>query len=683
MRFRRPRPAEAVALAVAFLAGGIALWACGPFFPNWILGPDEDVLLAPQAMFRTELDRLAPAEKPPFPARVAAAPGLQTAEEDAAELTAALETMRVPPQQRQALVERLRAFREVLGREGQASPPVPEGLPGEFAGYLRGAAAWWDGRTDEARTHWRRLLERPAAERRFRSTWAAFMLGKAALEEKKLDEAVRWFRRTRELTAEGFTDSLGLASASLGWEGRAQLDRGRFDEAIRLYLQQDRSGDSSGLVSLRWTAGAALKKGRAALLPLARAADTRQIMTSYVLSRYGVDTWDGPIDESETRAWMAVVREAGARDLAGADRLAWASYVAGDFAAAEQWLEAAPEDSAMAKWVQAKLLLRAGRLEEAEELLAEVSRTLPEVPLPDSAWDPSNQTAPLPTPLRAAGEEGATRLSRGEYVPALESFVRGGYELDAAYVAERVLTLDELRAHVDARWPADLAAQHDPEEWAMVDGGLQAASDAETAYDLRYLLGRRLVRAERYKEASPYLPEPYRQRVDALAAALKTGRDGGQPRAERAEALFQAACIVRHDGMELLGTELEPDWFAFYGQYNPEFIVADRGRRRQNKLLRPSADEVARLERHRVKPAKRFHYRYRAAGIASDAAALLPDGSEEKARILTAAGTWLAFRDPEAADRFYKALIRCCRNTDLGREADELHWFPEVEGCQE
>jgi tetratricopeptide (TPR) repeat protein len=673
LRFRRPRPAEAAVLTAAFLAGGIALWACGPFFPNWILGPDEDVLTAPQAMLRAELDRLAPAEEAPFPAKVAEDPDLQTAEADTADLAAALEG--ISPERRQALVERLRAFRQDLGREGQASPPVPQGLPGEFEEYLRGAVAWWEGRTENARAHWRRLLDRPAAERRFRSTWAAFMLGKGALEAKEPDEAGRWFRRTRELAAAGFADSLGLASSSLGWEARAERDRGRLDEALRLYLQQDRSGDPSGFVSLRWTAGAALKQGREALLPLAQAADTRQIMTSYVLSRYGVETWDGIVDESEARAWIEVVAEAGARDLAGADRLAWAAYVAGDFAAAEKWLEAAPEDSPMAKWVRAKLLLRAGKLEEAEKLLAEVSRTLPEVPLDESSsWDASRQAAPLPTPLRAAGEEGAVRLSRREYGAALDAFLRGGYELDAAYVAERILTVDELRAHVDARWPAEFAVQHDLNEQPWVDGGLLAASDAETAYDLRNLLGRRLVRAGRYEEALPYLPEPFREKVKTLAAALKV---------RRADTLFQAACILRHDGMEILGTELEPDWFAFYGQYDPGFIVADRERRRKNKLLRASADEAARVERHRVEPGKRFHYRYQAAEIAWDAASMLPDGSEEKARILAVAGTWLAFRDPQAADRFYKALVRCCRNTDLGREADELRWFPEVGGCQE
>ena len=40
---------------------------------------------------------------------------------------------------------------------------------------------------------------------------------------------------------------------------------------------------------------------------------------------------------------------------------------------------------------------------------------------------------------------------------------------------------------------------------------------------------------------------------------------------------------------------------------------------------------------------------------------------------------WLQHRDPAAADRFYKALVRRCGRTALGRQADELRWFPKLE----
>ena len=49
-------------------------------------------------------------------------------------------------------------------------------------------------------------------------------------------EAQRHLREARALVAEGFSDPLGLAVASLGWEARAALLTTDFSNAIKLYL---------------------------------------------------------------------------------------------------------------------------------------------------------------------------------------------------------------------------------------------------------------------------------------------------------------------------------------------------------------------------------------------------------------------------------------------------------------
>ena len=56
----------------------------------------------------------------------------------------------------------------------------------------------------------------------------------------------------------------------------------------------------------------------------------------------------------------------------------------------------------------------------------------------------------------------------------------------------------------------------------------------------------------------------------------------------------------------------------------------------------------------------------------------MPDNSDETARVLCEAGGWLKYRDPKAADRFYKALVRRCRKTDIGEQANRMHWFPVI-----
>jgi hypothetical protein len=38
----------------------------------------------------------------------------------------------------------------------------------------------------------------------------------------------------------------------------------------------------------------------------------------------------------------------------------------------------------------------------------------------------------------------------------------------------------------------------------------------------------------------------------------------------------------------------------------------------------------------------------------------------------------LKYRHPQAADRFYKAMVVRCGTTDLGRQANELRWFPRL-----
>ena len=245
------RKSALILLLTAGLAGlaGAALWACGPFFPPWLLTSEAGILEAPTTWLRDALQPLLPAGQAPFPALPSEDdPSVQTTKADFADVQAAVVALDLPADRRDALLARHRQLREALTGAVQkeagetARLEVPAGLPGEFADYLRGAVAFHQGREEEARAAWEKLLARPAAERRRRSTWAAFMLGKSALATDAA-AAVRWFERTRELASQGFADSLGLAESSLGWQARAEMSRGRFDEALKLYLQQQKAGD--------------------------------------------------------------------------------------------------------------------------------------------------------------------------------------------------------------------------------------------------------------------------------------------------------------------------------------------------------------------------------------------------------------------------------------------------------
>ena len=698
MKSHRSRPARRILLASLIAAAVPVAWACAPWIPNWLIGPDSLVFDGPLGNFGDEIERLRTgkeasavkyvelgAEVPPFGKTILA---------DRAEVEEIVARNRgLLDIQRQAILhnhdvyiadlatldrtdlERLlhgvRTKNPGPGRREPGSPP--KGVPPEFTDYYEGALAYHDLRLDAAVQAWERLLKRPDDERRHRSTWAAFMIGKVRLRERPA-EAVTWFRRTRLLASQGFADRLGLAATSLGWEAWAETAQGHWDRALVLYDEQRRTGDPTAFPSLQLTCRRILAAGPEALGVVARNPQARLLLTAWMVSHNTGDS---------AAAWQKALRDAEVRDAEGADRLAWAAYLAGDFDAAAAWLGQA-EDSPVAKWVRARLLLRDGKLAEARKLLDEAAAGLPKLDMTmEDATVVNWETGEIMlAPPRASGEEAVVQLAQGDFTGALDRFLRAGYWLDAAWLAERVLGTDELKAYVDEKWPADLVDVHEsPDEtfYAPMVGGYVAPDTGTIAYELRTLLARRLAREGHPEQALPYLSEDLRPWMEELAGHLAAGRDRKMPAAERSRELFQAACLLRHQGMDLTATEAAPDYAVVEGDYelNDDWYAHRPGSRSDNKVFRPAAGERARLERNRP-PSKRFHYRYAAADVAWEAASLLPNG-EEKAGMLATAGNWIKGRDPKAAERFYKELIR--GTAGLSRQAHELKWIPDANAC--
>jgi hypothetical protein len=281
----------------------------------------------------------------------------------------------------------------------------------------------------------------------------------------------------------------------------------------------------------------------------------------------------------------------------------------------------------------------------------------------------------------ALAELGVIHLSQRDYVESVDALLRSGFWMDAAYVAERILTVDELKGYVDNNWPEESCTNqgemisNDETNQASFDGTM-SPDETGPATSIRYLLARRLARLNRNDEARAYYPLQRRSQFDVLINDLKTGRDKSLPTGERGEALFAAAVMTRTNGMELLGTELEPDWLIYEGEYD----YGDSIRTNDNsKLLSASADEIKRYTQHDVKPELRFHYRFQAVDLAVEAAKLMPDNSEETARILCMAGSWIKNRYPKRADPIYKELVQRCRKTQIGRQADLMRWFPVLD----
>jgi hypothetical protein len=673
------------------VAGGWGALACSPGFDNNVFPTsDEQLLSLPAADFDQELGALAARFRPlvGMPRVFAEHNDLDA---EMADVRAALESRGTPPAGRDRLMARYREvrveLREISNRPWNAEwgtnkrpglrlkRRIPADLPSEFNLYLRGAAQYHRSDLEGARYWWNRLLDLPAEQRKYRTVWAAYMIGRSyvfSAEEGRAGLAIEWMARTRFLARQGFADSRGLAAATYGWQARAHLDLRQYERASELYFAV---GDSPSLVVV---AHAALAEPTDVLDRLARHELSSKIITALIVARGG--PWRGPVGKDVALRWLAALERAQVKDVDGADRVAWAAYQNGDVVTARRWLSRADPRSPMSRWLWSKFLLREGKVDEAAGVLGGLIDSWPM----NAEWQPHHEY-PFQPAAQLAGDLGVLHLHRGRYVEAMDLMLRRGLFRDAAYVAERVLTIDELKSYVDANWPKPEVAAPAPtlatpaptnyyelRQW-------RALMPEQIPLRIRYLLARRLTRLSRPFDALLYYPGEVRPLLEQYLAALNSRNDSSLSRDERGEALWQAAKLLRRHGMELMGTELEPDFSTsggWYGGWSPSDRLPNRLQYANGLITAPSADEYRRAVSSAPTPDKRFHYRYIAAQHAWDAAQLLPDESDLKAQVLNEAGHWLMAHDAPAAERFYKALVRNCGTTKVGREARRRKWFP-------
>ncbi len=574
--------------------------------------------------------------------------------------------------------------------EASASPALPQEPDSEFADYDRGAFAFHRGEKhyQEAALAWEALLQRPPEQRHYRTVWAAFMLGKLKLFAHD-PEAVKWMRKTRQLAKEGFADSLGLAADSYGWEAKSQLEQDHLERAAQLYLTQLALDDDSAIVSLKALVpdrentfymdfippppangdAAAMKSYQelckhwqdaklvevAKLERAARDPLLRRIVTAHILAISSVPLWneyDAP--DGNTRGdrrclhWLAALEKASLGKVGDADRLAWIAYAAGRYAEAERWLKLSEGETSRTLWLKSKLLFRAGKLAEATKVM-EAARNHKPV---DEADNPLDRDA--------TGFLGSLYLAQGDFRTAEEMFESGGAETDVWYIKTRVLTIDELKKRVDRACPwtatADAALAKQDAEGPSQEG-------AEIIYpEMRWLLGRRLMRADRYEEAPAYLPPAMRALLDKYVALLKAGANEKLPRLRRARAWFDAAMILHHSGTDLMGM----------GFSN---IASERETGTPQSVIVPvTASEKKRLAGNRDGPYAQDDVRFIEAGLEWKAAVLLPDETDELADVLNWAGIWI---DRKAAEKFYEAIERRASTTRLGKLVLARHGFAQ------
>lgn len=646
-----------IACVIACLAAAVAL-ACGPDFPWQLLDSRKETLEAtPANSFAFEAVRLLP---PPT------------------DTLKAIETIPLfndPPPEKLPLPEEIvglsqaQAASVVLMRAAENGDKAFEAgaeLPPAVRLYTAGAVAFKKVDLGQAISRFQAVLEPPENEGADRLTWASFMLGRSFALQGEREKAVQAFQQTRTLAINGAPDPLGLAVASYGEEAKVHLNYARsyittngellpehvsdfaaaIAKAVALYAEQAAHGSTRGVQSLRIVAEYLLYPPTR--LPVVVSDPlVQRLLVAYVLAVLNEApslSYEPEVSEAEQKvrsdsllsSLVSAIEKNGLASLTGADRLAALAYRAGRYELAAQLTAKAA--GPLASWVKAKLAMQKGDLTTAAAFYAEAVKAF-------TTADSKNVLEESNTRL-LAGEGGVLALARGDYVDALAQLypMASTYWGDVAHLAERVLTVNELKRFVDAKVPPQEVTKpkrtSGDEDESTVEERFWYAPDPPA--QLRDLLARRLVRDGRYQEALPYFhaeddtrfTDPdVRTHVIAYAEALRATKKSWWA-SNRAHGWFNAAVLARKYGMEMMGYETAPDFFANGGNFDfgygqaslPDSFVTDGERKR----VATSIDQSH----------QRFHYRAIALQHSNRAADLLPPRSQAFAAVLCRAAGW-------------------------------------------
>jgi hypothetical protein len=618
--FTRNWPRHLLCLSLS-LPLGSAL-ACGPDFPMRLLdNRGQSLAELPEGNFSFEISRLGHAING---LKNVTAGADYSDQADALALRDQAEQAGLSAEQ-QVLVKHLRGLTNAHQVETEGAQ-----LPPELRWYLAGAVAFGAGDNALAAGYFKKVLALPAEQRASRSTWAAYSLGRALFAMSAeanaapdlLEQSAKAFEQTRQLSIDGFSDPLELGVASLGEEARVVRTAGDWNRAIELYATQNLHGSAVGYTSLKLLMADLMTLPDDQVAELLKGQPVQQLVTASLISRLGWSFGEQPPNELKM---IKLLQNSTRGSLENADRLAAMNYQQGDYASAKAFLEHAG-DGGLAWWLRAKLAVRDGDKNAAAAAYAKAAQAFPQ----NESWGerrtPDYDYETLQPKCRVEGESAILALQRGDYLQAFDQLYRSKsiYWFDAANVAERVLTLEELKHYVDTQVPAPPPlTQQERDNYVPLP----------VAASLRNLLGRRLLREGHYEQALAYFDNDGLRHKARLYGEQRQAADSAWWPTRRAAALFNAAWTAREWGMDILGYEMAPDYATFGGNY-----ILENAELKVGPLM--AEDEVKRQQASAAQPDQRYHYRFVATALASRAADNLPHTSQAFAAVLCEASGW-------------------------------------------
>lgn len=661
-----------VIVLLGCLTVGAAAIACSPEFPWQLLDNRTQTLkTAPANSFLFEMEHLVAAPADLQPCTNVLGDALSEIEANNYDFpAAAYPSIRAAIEQKYLTAEQvteIEAIRNAGSRE--TAEKLSPDLSPDIRLYTLGAVLYQEKDYQKAAADLTQAIAKEGATPTVHSVWARYMLARTYDQLGADDNARKYFQQTRLAVAKGAPDPWCVAPESFGDEARVLLDTAgglknekSFDanaanrsqlliKAARLYGQQAAIKSPAAVDSLRMMAedlvGSSSDLESTLDDPL-----MQRLVVAYVLARRYEDDRElesadrsagaenlpnsgdastAPVANSDLSDLVKAIEARHLTQFAGADRLASAAYEAGHYDMAEKF--AAQDNSPLASWVKAKLALQKGDLAGSAAFYAEAVKAFPTDPL---SLDAGSKT-------RLQGEQGTLALARGEYVEALRQLYpqAATYQGDVDYIAERVLTPDELKGFVDQAVPApDGAAKCEVSYWTPTPEG--------SVCQLRNILARKLVRAGRISDSLRYFDPTVREYAQAYAQAMAGLAQGSS--LDRAKAYSTAGALEREQGMELIGYAGPPDEASIGG----DFDFGPGQPKLEGEFITPN--ERLRFNSTQAQPNVRYHYREIAADHAAKAADLLPPRSQAFAASLCQATQWTT--DENRKNGFYQRYIK-------------------------
>lgn len=616
-----------------------ALFACGPFFPNtWFFNNFENLdggYLYANFAKELELMRLeAKAEwdkpesrlhslsrlAPPRPKR-----SMRDAEK--------MDFLRLVPDGNAEAYLKL-AFDEA--REGKAPnwSAVPD-LPEQLRLFLRG----WEivrssdpEKTVAAPEEWLKLANDPQ-NAPDRTVWACYMLGNLAASQG--DEAGRrkWHELCRKRVREGYSDSAGLGFATLKQELRGRKKDGRVLAALyRYYLEPD----IRNLEELYYV----VKQEIAAYEAWVEIPELRELYAAFWMTSAGYYVKPEFLDRVEKKNIK----------LTNSARMACLAWQAGKPELCERWLKQIKKEDVLSDWLYANLARARGDRDAELRYLRSWMKRIDESGVRFVSTNPAEEGAMLgfeshfEQPPQETGRAfsaerksvmlriGGIQVEKGDLEQALFCFLKANSTLDAAQIAEHMMTTEDLLRYVSA-FSATRFRTLKPEQFKVLED----------------IVSRRLIREGRFEDALAIL-RPTSLRASLLRLYMSELGESLNPSLSsdlRSLHLYNAARVMYWKGMELQGAVTSPDFAFFGGNYMTD-------------------------------PNHRFLYRDQALEMIWQASRLAQDKGL-KALILYSGGVYSVraypHGDQKTADLFYKRLVRECRFLPLAVYCDKKRWF--------